>query len=209
MNLYIFLNNEFSFLLRVNILTFQFKYTVLSAAIFSCIFLSGCENDEKAIQSLNKKSIGVEEAKNVEIIYTTGGKTKAVLTAPLMLHIQESTPYYEFPQTLQTTFYNETGIIESRLTARYGKYKENENIVFLKDSVRVINLQKKDTLFCNELYWDRKRTGAEFYTEKAVRIRTQTQIIDGIGMEARQDFKSWLIKKSVGTVQVPASKFPM
>ena len=88
-----------------------------------------------------------------------------------MLHIQESTPYYEFPQTLQTTFYNEAGIIE--------------------------------------LYWDRKRTGAEFYTEKAVRIRTQTQIIDGIGMEARQDFKSWLIKKSVGTVQVPASKFPM
>ena len=153
MNLCIFLNNHFSFLLRVNILTFQFKYTVLSAAIFSCIFLSGCENDEKAIQSLN--------------------------------------------------------IIESRLTARYGKYKENENIVFLKDSVRVINLQKKDTLFCNELYWDRKRTGAEFYTEKAVRIRTQTQIIDGIGMEARQDFKSWLIKKSVGTVQVPASKFPM
>ncbi len=188
---------------------FLFKYTVLSAAIFSCIFLTACENDEKAVQSLNKKSIGVEEAKNVEIIYTTGGKTKAVLTAPLMLHIQEATPYYEFPQTLQTTFYNEAGIIESRLTADYGKYKENENIVFLRDSVRVINLQKKDTLFCNELYWDRKRTGAEFYTEKAVRIRTPTQIIDGIGMEARQDFKSWLIKKSVGTVQVPASKFPM
>jgi len=190
-------------------LTFSIKYTVYTAAILSCLFLPACENDEKAVQRLNNKSIGVEEAKKVEIIYTTGGKTKAVLTAPLMLHVQESTPYYEFPQTLQTDFYNEGGIIESRLNARYGKYKENEDLVFLKDSVRVINLQKGDTLFCNELYWNRKRTGAEFYTDKPVRIRTKTQIIDGIGMEARQDFKSWLIKKSVGTVQVPASKFPM
>ena len=190
-------------------MTFSIKYTAYTAAILSCLFLPACENDEKAVQRLNNKSIAVEEAKMVEIIYTTGGKTKAVLTAPLMLHVQESTPYYEFPQTLQTDFYNEGGIIESRLNARYGKYKENEDLVFLKDSVRVINLQKGDTLFCNELYWNRKRTGAEFYTDKPVRIRTKTQIIDGIGMEARQDFKSWLIKKSVGTVQVPASKFPM
>lgn len=190
-------------------MTVQFNYTILTAAIFSCIFLSACENDEKTVESLNKKSIGIEEAKIVEVIYTTGGKTKAVLTAPLMLHIKENTPYYEFPKTLQTEFYNESGIKESRLTARYGKYKENEDIVFLKDSVRVINLQKGDTLFCDELYWDRKRKGAEFYTDKPVRIRTKTQIIDGIGMEARQDFKSWLIKKSVGTVQVQSSKFPM
>ena len=183
MNLCIFLNNHFSFLLRVNILTFQFKYTVLSAAIFSCIFLSGCENDEKAIQSLNKKSIGVEEAKNVEIIYTTGGKTKAVLTAPLMLHIQESTPYYEFPQTLQTTFYNEAGIIESRLTARYGKYKENENIVFLKDSVRVINLQKKDTLFCNELYLNKFSAFFALFCTFIRTISAKTEVLNYVQVE--------------------------
>ncbi|HRD44503.1 MAG TPA: hypothetical protein PLN30_12140, partial [Ferruginibacter sp.] len=76
-------------------MTFSIKYTAYTAAILSCLFLPACENDEKAVQRLNNKSIGVEEAKKVEIIYTTGGKTKAVLTAPLMLHVQESTPYYE------------------------------------------------------------------------------------------------------------------
>ena len=50
---------------------------------------------------------------------------------------------------------------------------------------------KGDTLYCDELWWDRNRTGNEFYTDKPVRIRTKTQIINGTGMEASQDFKNW------------------
>ena len=48
-------------------------------------------------------------------------------------------PYYEFPKTLQADFYNEAGIAESKLTALYAKYKETQSIVFLRDSVKVIN----------------------------------------------------------------------
>ena len=67
---------------------------------------------------------------------------------------------------------------------------------------------KGDTLYCNELNWDLKKTGAEFYTDKPVRIRTRTQIIDGIGMEAKQDFTEWHIIQPVGFLKVPAAQFP-
>jgi hypothetical protein len=90
---------------------------------------------------------------------------------------------------------------------QYAKYKETESNVFLKDSVRVINVLG-DTLYCNELNWDLKKTGAEFYTDKPVRIRTRTQIIDGIGMEAKQDFTEWHIIQPVGFLKVPAAQFP-
>lgn len=184
-------------------------YKLFLAALTGCIFLYACENDEREVQNLNKKAIGVEEAKDVKVIYTASGKTKAILTSPLMLRVQDTVPYYEFPKTLRTDFYDERGTVESRLTAQYARYKETENIVFLRDSVKVVNLQKGDTLFCDELYWDRSRTGAEFYTDKPVKIRTRTQTLDGVGMEARQDFKKWLILKPRGPIQVPASKFPM
>ena len=72
----------------------------------------------------------------------------------------------------------------------------------------MINMSKGDTLQCNELYWDRNRTGKEFYTDKPVRIRTKTEVIDGKGMEASQDFRNWRIIESVGTISVPAAKFP-
>ena len=184
-------------------------YKIFTAAFFTgCIFLSSCENDEEAIKNLNSKTLGVEEAKSIKLNYTLGGKTKAILTSPLMLRVQDTMPYYEFPKTLQTDFYNEKGQVESRLTAFYAKYKETKSIVYLRDSVKDVNLEKKDTLYCQELYWDRARVGREFYTDKAVRIRTKTQIIDGIGMEASQDFKNWLIIYPTGILNVPASKFP-
>ena len=136
-----------------------------------------------------------------------GGKAKAKLLSPLMLRVQENVPYVEFPKTLHVDFYNETGSVDSRLDALYGKYFETQSKVFLKDSVVVINVLG-DTLYCNELWWDRNRTGSEFYTDKPVRIRRKMEIIDGVGMEARQDFKEWHIIESRGYIKVPNSQFP-
>lgn len=182
--------------------------TLLAALLPGCIFLCSCENDEQAVNDLYSKKLGIEEAREIRLNYTTAGKTKAILTSPKMLRVQDSMPYYEFPKSLQTDFYNDAGMKESKLTANYAKYKENQSIVFLKDSVKVINMLKGDTLYCMELYWDRSRTSMEFYTDKPVRIRTKTQVLDGVGMESSQDFNNWHIINPTGILNVPASTFP-
>jgi LPS export ABC transporter protein LptC len=181
---------------------------IFAATLTGCIFLSACENDEAKVKNLSSKKTGVEEARDITLNYTMGGKTKAILTSPLMLNVKDAVPYVEFPKTLKADFYDEAGKVESILTARYGNYKQYQSIVYLKDSVKVINIEKGDTLYCDELYWDRNRTGTEFYTDKPVRIRTKTQLINGTGMESGQDFKNWHIKHSVGVITIPASKFP-
>ncbi|MBX2934666.1 MAG: LPS export ABC transporter periplasmic protein LptC [Ferruginibacter sp.] len=169
---------------------------------------TSCGNSDAEIDAYNKKSLGIEEIKNADINYTIGGKPKAKLTSPIMLRVQQSNPYVEFPKTLHVDFFNEKGEVDSRLDARYGKYFEQESKVFLKDSVRVINTLG-DTLYCNELWWDRNRTGREFYTDKPVRIRKKMEVTDGTGMEAAQDFKNWVIlNPSKGVMKIPASEFP-
>ena len=176
--------------------------------VTGCFFLLGCENSQKEIDDLFKKKIGVEEAKDIEVIYTSGGKTKSILTAPVMLRVQDTIPYYEFPNSITANFYSDKNVVESKLTAKYAKYKETQSIIFLRDSVKVINIAQGDTLYCQELYWDRSRTGSEFYTDKPVRIRTKTQILDGIGLQASQDFKQRVILKPTGVISVPANQFP-
>lgn len=182
-------------------------YRVLGILLLAGL-LSACENDANQVNNLNRKKMGVEEAKDVRVVYTLGGKTKAILTAPLMLNVQDTTVYVEFPKTIHTDFYNEAGINESKLDALYAKYKRYENIIFIRDSVRVINMLRGDTLYCNELYWNRSHVGNEFYTDKPVRIRTKTQILNGIGMESSQDFKNWHIIQTTGVISVPAARFP-
>ena len=166
-----------------------------------------CENKQEEIDLQTTKRLGIEEAKKVDINYTLGGHAKAKLLAPDMLRVQDTLPYVEFPKTLHADFYSDSATIESRLDALYGKFYESQSRVFLKDSVKVINV-KGDTLYCAELWWDRNKVNHEFYTDKPVRIYTKTQIIKGTGMDARQDFKEWHILDPTGIVIVPRSEFP-
>lgn len=192
------------FLMKQN----RFHIFIKAAFITGCFFIVSCEN---SLEDLNKfsatKGIGVEEAKGVTIVYSIGDKTNARITAPLMLRHQEAIPFIEFTKTIHADFFDDSLRVESKLDAHYAKYLETESKIFLKDSVVVFNIQG-DTLYCNELYWDRKMIGHEFYTDKPVRIRTRTQIIDGDGLDAPQDFKSWHIINGRGIVRVPASELP-
>jgi LPS export ABC transporter protein LptC len=179
-----------------------------AACTAGCFFLLGCENKIEDVRAINADAVGKDVATNVTIRYSTAGKKKAVLTSPIMYRVLTSDSYVEFPNTIHVDFFNATGdSLESKLDARYAKYQDNRSIVFLKDSVRVINIMG-DTLYCHELYWDRSKTNQEFYTDKPVRIRRKMEIIDGIGLKARQDFKEWVIVQPVGFIKVPGSQFP-
>ena len=184
--------------------------TLLTGSFFFLFtFLVSCGNSDKEVNEYSSKSLGVEEIKNADINYTLGGKAKAKLLSPLMLRVQEASPYVEFPKKLHVDFFNETGTVDSRLDAKYGKYYESESKVFLKDSVSVINILG-DTLYCDELWWDRSRKGKEFYTDKPVRIRKKMEVINGTGMEAAQDFKNWVIlNPSQGLMKIRNSEFPV
>jgi hypothetical protein len=185
----------------------QYKILLKTVMISACFFIASCENSLQELNQFTEKKTGVEEAKEVNIIYSLGDKTKAILIAPYMLRHEEDIPYVEFTKTLHTDFYDDSLHVESKMNAHYGRYMEAESKVYLRDSVVVFNT-KGDTLYCDELYWDRAKIGKEFYTDKPVRIRTATQIIDGDGLDAPQDFKSWHIINGRGFVRVPSSEFP-
>lgn len=178
--------------------------------LVSLSFIPGCENDPEKVKNLTSKNLGVEEGINVDINYTLAGKAKAKLLSPLMLRVQDTVPYVEFPKTLHVNFYNDSAKVESLLDARYGKYIESQSRVLLRDSIRFIGLKNGDTLYCEELFWDRSRPVYQFYTNKPVQIRTKTQIIYGEdGFETNQDFSDKVVKRVVNSIiRVPTSQFP-
>lgn len=176
----------------------------LAALIVSCFFVYACENNYTEVQNLGKKKINVEEGRNIESFLSQAGKVKARLTAPLMLRYQLDTPKTEFPNSLKVDFYNDSTKIESRLSAKYGRYLENENKVFLRDSVVVYNVTG-DTLNCLELYWDQRQQ--IFYTDKNVIVTKPDQKIYGKGLTADQNFKWFTIKNMYGYIDIADSSF--
>lgn len=177
----------------------------MAALFIGCFFVYSCENDIREVQNLNKKTLRIDEIKEVESYLSEDGKVKAKLTAPLMLRYQTDTPKIEFPKTLHVDFYNDSTKVDSRLFAKYGRYLDNENKIFLRDSVIVFNITG-DTLICKELYWDQQK--AIFYTEKNVIIHKPDEKIYGTGLMADQDFKNITIKKVHDSyLDIPDSSF--
>jgi len=165
--------------------------------VIAGLFSLSCENDERDLPQFRKKQISIDEGKDILAYMSEDAKVKAKLTSPYMLRNEMDSQYVEFPRTLHVDFYNDSMIVESQLDAHYGKWKENDNKVFLKDSVVVKNVLKGDTLRCRELWWDQK--AQKFYTDKPVRIfKKGGTIIDGTGFEAPQDFSGYTIFQITG-----------
>jgi LPS export ABC transporter protein LptC len=178
-----------------------------AAFLLGCIFIYSCENDIRDIKKLTDKKTAVEEARSIQSYLSQDGKVKAKLTAPFMLRYVTDSSYVEFPNTLHVDFYNDTMAVESQLDALYGKYREWEKKVYLRDSVVVINKMTGDTLRSPELWWDQRTE--KIYTDKPVRIHTRDKVIFGeYGLVASQDFSEYVINQARGTLNVPKDSFP-
>jgi len=168
--------------------SFFHKNIFTAAVLTGCFFMCACENDLNEVRELGRKKASIDEGKNIDSYLSMNGKMRAHLTAPLLLRYQgDSAKKAEFPKSLHVDFFNDSLKIESQLNARYGRYLENDNKVFLRDSVVAFNI-KGDTLFCEELYWD-QNTG-KFYTDKKVTISKgfRSSLFIGLdGMTCNQD----------------------
>ena len=181
-----------------------FNKTILKPAAFllSCLFFFSCENDQATLDALTKPKALIEEAKDVESYLSQAGRVRAKLWAPYMLRYSSDTMYVEFTRSLRVNFFDSVGQVESHLKALYGKYYENLNKVYLRDSVLVYNIAG-DTLRCPDLWWDQNTQ--LFYTDKNVWIKKGGTVLLGKGMDAKQDLTDIHIKEVTGTVIVPDS----
>ncbi len=106
---------------------------------------------------------------------------------------------------LEVEFYNDSLQVQSKLTAKYGKYFEQNGNVLVRDSVVITNI-KNEKLNTEELVWNEKLQ--KFYTEKFVTITTPTQVIYGDGLESNQNFSVYKITNIKGMIGVTQSAIP-
>jgi LPS export ABC transporter protein LptC len=176
-------------LINANMINTLFnKNTKLAVAfISSCFFMLACENNVNEVQALSSRIGGIDVGKDVSIFISTDGKMTAKLMAPLMnKYLVDSGRMVEFPNTIKVDFYKDSLHIQSKLSADYANYKEQEDKVFLKNNVVVYNVLG-DTLWCKEMIWDQLTN--KFTTDKEVIVKQHNPIakIYGKGFEANQD----------------------
>ncbi len=184
-------------------------HTIKSIATLILVaMLFSCGNDLKEVQDfLADKNLPIGIAKNVNLIHTDSGRVKTKLTTPLLYDFsnRETHPYQEFPEGIKIiTFDKKKDSVT--LTANYTKTYSKTGISEVKGNVIVTNHKEKSNLFTEQLFWD--QTTHYIYTEKAFRLITKTDTINGKGFESNEDLSKVTMKDISGAVYVNESTKP-
>ncbi|RAJ75436.1 LPS export ABC transporter protein LptC [Chitinophaga dinghuensis] len=156
----------------------------------------------QAVMAFDSKKAAVENGSDIVVIFSQKGKVSSKLTAPEMERSLDKPTYVEFKKGLKVLMYDSTLAVTTTLTAKHGKYLEEEGFVYLSDSVVLIT-SKGERLDGNELNYDPHRH--LFYSTKEVFINTPTSQLHGWGLEANEDFSVKKILKVSGPITMEDS----
>lgn len=137
-------------------------------------------------------------AENITTIYSDSGHTKLKLQAPVQLLLQSNDR--EFPQGIYVEFFDEKKDPKAILTSNYAIFYKNENLYKISGNVVVDNKREGKKLKTEELFWS--PATKKIYTEKHLTIQTGNEVVEGVGMDANQDFSLYSIKKPIGVFSV-------
>ena len=179
----------------------KIRNTIIPLLCGIIVFFSACENDIEKVKLMAQESDFPDQSMtNAAIMHKTNGRLTVKVTSPeINRYTSVEEPHVIFPHGLNVQFYDSTLTVESRITANYAIYHENDDRWIAKNNVVAIN-NKGDTLNTEYLIWNQNKE--IIHTDRYVRITTKDGIIHGKGFEANQNFTNWSIKKTTGTIEV-------
>lgn len=166
------------------------KWPLLTAILV--FMLASCLEKEYDLDSLRSpQDYSVEEATDVEILYSDSARLKVRIEGPMLRrYIYRFRVEEEFPKGVQVTFFDAYGEPSAWLFANYAIRKPQDNQTIVQDSVVLYNTQG-DKIEGLELIWD--ESTEEIHTDKFVRITRDEEIIYSRGFRSNQDFTKYTL----------------
>lgn len=140
----------------------------------------------------------LQEAEDITMYHTEKDIVQVLLKAKKIFEYQNGDR--EFPEGIYLEFYDEFGKISSTLKANSAYFFKEENKWRGLGDVVVVNVEKKQQLNTEELFW--KPDTKKIFTDKFVTIKLEKEILYGTVLEADQDLSNYKLKNIQGDFDV-------
>jgi LPS export ABC transporter protein LptC len=182
-----------------------YKHILIPVVLAMTGILFSCVNDLESIQKVTYKATDPDErTSDLHVFYTDSGMARVEIFADLAEKYSKPEVVLKMKDGLKVHFYNEQGEIVTVLTALYGEMREESGKILVRDSVQLYNYKKKQRLETEELNWDRR--DSTIFTNKPVLIRTQGEILFGLGIRTKQDFSEYEFIQPNGKINLSSLK---
>ncbi len=164
------------------------RFTQVYFFMLLMVGVSSCVVDEADLSKYLSSGIeNVEEAHDVDVIYTDSSYKLFNLKAPLLRRV--FTKYAineEFPKGIEVTFFDKSGHARSWLTAETALRDQSTRQIIVQKNV-VLRNDRGERLNGPELIWDEKTK--EIYTDRFVKItQADGSVIYSYGFKTNEAF---------------------
>ncbi len=164
--------------------------------------LLSCKNDLEKVAAVElPEAVPDRVTKQAEYLYSDSGIVRNRLRAGTITEWGGADGRTELSDGLELIFYDAAGAPGSRLTARRGLIEERTRRMEVMEDVVFVNA-KGERLETERLVW--VQDSARVRTDQAVRIQRGQDVIHGLGLDAAEDFSSYVIKRVTGMVHLAA-----
>ena len=163
--------------------------------------LFSCSNSlDKVKEFIDTDTINGVMAYDVVITRSDSGFVQAKLIADVMHSTEGDSAILEFPKGFVAYIYEKDNDTSTMIRGDYGIRYDEDELIFIRDSVVVENLKSKETLFTETLFWNQKNK--KIYTRNAVKIVSPDKIIFGDSLNANEDFTQRVIHGMHATLEI-------
>nr|WP_321405275.1 LPS export ABC transporter periplasmic protein LptC [uncultured Carboxylicivirga sp.] len=174
--------------------------SILLLAVY--VLSSSCStNKPEEIQAIsNREEIPSLVFRDLESVFTDSGRVERRVITPEMKHFTYSKDEarIEFPQGLNVITYNTDGSVKGQIKARHAIYFEKDELWELNNDVEAVS-EKNEILNTEQLFWDTKKE--IIYSDKFVKITSESGIWMGTGFDADQNMDKWEIRDISGEME--------
>ena len=165
---------------------FRRPFLITTLIVLSMIVLS-CENKVSYIPNSDLLTLPTQTVKDLVTVSSDSGRIQMIMSTPLVERYDNfNHPYSEFKSGIKVDLYNGEKNPVARVTAKYAKFTNANNLWELRDSVVVLN-ENNEKLETEVLFWNQEKD--LIHTDRFVKITSEDQVTQGIGFESDSHLK--------------------
>jgi hypothetical protein len=172
------------------------------------LFFSSCVVDQADLSRyIGSKIQNIEEARDIEVVYTDSSHTVFILKAPLSRRVFERySVSEEFPEGIEVTFYDKTSQPRSWLTSDFARRDQANRTITVQRNVLLRNDQG-ERMEGPELIWDEK--SKEIHTDRFVKItRSDGSVVYSYGFKSNEGFTRYELNAVSGDLNIDELESP-
>ena len=177
-------------------------WKILGSTCAMATVLCGCQNDLDKVAAIEVELNAPDRITSAaEYLYSDSGRVTNRLRAGRIAEWSTGErKRTEMSDGVELVFFDRKGEEQSKLTARRGLILPKEKRMEVYEQVVFVN-EKGERLETEQLTW--YQDSARVRTDKAVRVQRGPDVIHGMGLDAAEDFSSYVIHRITGQLYVP------